>query len=116
MLVVGQKFYLIIQIIKKHTWAQLIVRDGFKRNLIGLSILLEKYDFIAHIGHHLDDISLGEFEGFYTVIVLWLGMAPDPAICADHVCSMAYRAKIEAIILAGYYFWVAHAYCHPIRR
>ena len=63
----------------------------------------------------MNHIAFGELECLYAVVVLGLCVAPTSSVCADHVGSVADRAEIEAVVLAGDHLWVAHADCDPVR-
>lgn len=113
---VRQKLHFIVQVIEQHAWRQLVVSDCFKGNLIAFTSLLEGNNFIGKVCCHSDDISLHEFECFYTIIMFCLCVAPNSAVGTDHVSTMANRTKIEAIIFAGNYLGVTHAHSYPIRQ
>lgn len=112
---IGQELDLIIEVVEQHAGTELIIGDSFIVDLVCLCILLEGDRLVQWVHDGLDDISFGELKGLYAVVMLCLCVAPTSTVCADHVGSVADSAEIEAVVLACYYFRVAHADCDPIR-
>lgn len=100
---------------------ELISRYNSKWNVKAFCFLLKRNFTIFHTNNSSDDITFSKFEGlniiinyFHFIIEFYVVVRPGATIGADHVPTVAQRAKIELVGLGYHYIFVADAHCNPI--